>query len=95
MVPALVIALRMPMLPSVGTSLLIVALNSVSSLVSSFGVAELDWRIILPFALAAIAGSVAGKRVADRLSGATLTRSFAVMLVAVGGLVGAQSLGAF
>jgi hypothetical protein len=94
-VPALVIALRMPMTYAIGTSLMIVALNSVSSLVSRIGVAEFEWKVLVPFTLAAIVASVAGKRLADRLSGTVLTRSFAIMLVLVGALVGAQSLGAF
>jgi uncharacterized membrane protein YfcA len=39
--------------------------------------------VIVPFTLAAMAGSLAGKRVADRLSGRTLTLAFAVLLIAV------------
>lgn len=94
-VPALVIVLRTPMTFAVGTSLMIIALNSVTSFVSRLGVAEFDWKIIVPFTVAAIVGAVAGKRLADRLSGTLLTRAFAIMLVTVGGLVAAQSLGAF
>ncbi|MDT7553628.1 MAG: hypothetical protein QOI16_2164, partial [Pseudonocardiales bacterium] len=36
-----------------------------------------------------------GKQIADRLSGALLTRSFAVMLVAVGLFVAVESVAAF
>ncbi len=43
--------------------------------------------MIVPFTLAAIAGSSAGERVADRVSGAQLTRAFAVLLLAVAGYV--------
>lgn len=94
-VPALVIALRMPMNFAVGTSLMIIAVNSVSSLLARVGVAHFDWKVLVPFTLAAIIASVGGKHVADGLSGAVLTRAFAVLLVLVGPLVGAQSLGAF
>lgn len=94
-VPALVIALRMPMNSAVGTSLMIIAVNSVSSLVARVGVAHFDWNVLVPFTLAAIIASVGGKRIADRLSGRALTRAFAVLLMLVGALVGAQSLGAF
>jgi uncharacterized membrane protein YfcA len=90
-VPALVIALRMPMTLAIGTSLLIIAMNSVSSLVSRIGVAHPDWRVIAPFTLAAVAGALIGKRVGERLSAATLTTSFAVLLLLVGLAVGVQS----
>jgi uncharacterized membrane protein YfcA len=91
-VPALVIMLRMPMTLAIGTSLLIIALNSVSSMISRIGMAHLDWRIIVPFTLGAVAGTLVGKRVADRLSGRTLGIAFAWMLVAVGLFVGIQNL---
>lgn len=94
-VPALVIVLRTPMTFAVGTSLMIIALNSMTSFVSRLGVAEFDWKIIVPFTVAAIVGAVIGKRLAGRLSGNLLTRAFAIMLMVVGGLVAAQSLGAF
>jgi uncharacterized membrane protein YfcA len=90
-VPALVIALRMPMTLAIGTSLLIIAMNSASSLVSRIGVAHPDWRVVAPFTLAAVAGALIGKRVGERLSAATLTTSFAVLLLLVGLAVGVQS----
>ena len=91
-VPVLVIMLRMPMTLAIGTSLLIIALNSVSSMVSRIGVAHLDWRIIVPFTLGAVVGTLAGKRLADRLSGRTLGIAFAWLLIAVGLFVGIQNL---
>jgi uncharacterized membrane protein YfcA len=92
-VPALVIALRMPMTLAIGTSLMIIGLNSVSSFIPRLGVvAELDWHVIVPFTVAAIVGTIAGKRVSDRFSGTTLSRAFAVLLVVVGGFVAVESL---
>lgn len=91
-VPVLVIMLRMPMTLGIGTSLLIIALNSVSSVVSRIAVAHFDWRIIVPFTLAGMAGTLVGKRVADRLSGRALGIAFAWLLVAVGSFVGVQSI---
>ncbi|GAY12731.1 sulfite exporter TauE/SafE family protein [Pseudonocardia sp. N23] len=90
-VPALVIVLRMSMALAVGTSLLVIVLNSISSVVSRFGDMHLDWRIIAPFVIAAVIGTVVGKRVADKFSGLALTRAFAVLLVAVGAFVAVES----
>jgi uncharacterized protein len=91
-VPALVIVLGIPMSSAIGTSLLVIAVNSAASLASRAGVAEFDWAVIVPFSLAAIIGTFAGKRISDRLSGAALSRSFAVMLLAVGVFVAVRSL---
>lgn len=93
-VPALVIVLAMPMDLAVGASLAIITLNSVSSLLARVGDTHFDWRIVMPFTLAAIMTSVAGKRIADRLSGDTLIRAFSVLLVLVAGLVAAESFNA-
>lgn len=91
-VPALVVALRMPMPTAVGTTLLVIVLNSVSSLVSRAGHLHADWSVVGPFAVAAIAGTLLGKRVADGLPGDVLTKAFAALLVVVGVFVGAQGL---
>jgi uncharacterized protein len=92
-VPALVVVLRMPMTLAIGTSLLIIVLNSASSLAARVGELHLDWTVVGPFAIAAIGGTLLGKRVAEALSGAALTRAFAAMLVLVGGLVAVESVG--
>jgi uncharacterized protein len=90
-VPALVIGLRTPMPVAVGTSLLIILLNSVSSVAARMGDLHLDWQVVVPFTLAAVAGTLVGKRVADKLSGATLARAFAVLLIGVGLFVATES----
>jgi uncharacterized protein len=95
-VPVLVIALRMEMPLAVGTSLLIITLNAVTALVARLGgPLDLDPRIVLPFTVLAVAGSLLGKRVADRFSGDALATAFAVLLILVGAFVAAESLGAF
>jgi uncharacterized membrane protein YfcA len=82
-VPALTLALGMPMPLAVGTSLVVISINSAGALLARAGTAEFDWAVIVPFTLAAVAGSLGGKQVADRVSEATLTRAFAVLLLGV------------
>lgn len=82
-VPALVMALDFPMSIAVGTSLLVIALNSVAALAARAGSESFHWAVIVPFTVAAIAGSVAGRRIAGRVSGASLGRAFAGLLIAV------------
>jgi len=82
-VPVLAIALGFSMPVAVGTSLLVIALNSAVALVARVGNSTFAWDVIVPFTLAAIIGSLLGKKVADRVASHTLTRAFAVLLVAV------------
>lgn len=90
--PVLVIALRMPVPTAIGTSLLIMVLNSAAALASRVGDLAVDWTVVVPFTVASVAGTVLGRRVADRLSGAALTRTFAVLLLIIGIFVGVESL---
>ncbi|MDQ6649749.1 MAG: sulfite exporter TauE/SafE family protein [Actinomycetota bacterium] len=82
-VPALVLSLRYDMPTAVGTSLLVISLNSGVALLARSGHQTFHWSIIVPFTLAAVIGSAGGKRIADRVSGTNLTRAFAVLLMAV------------
>jgi hypothetical protein len=82
-VPALTLALGLGMPEAVATSLVVIAINSGAALLARAGTAHFDWAVIVPFTIAAVAGSLAGKTVADRLSAKALTRAFAVLLVAV------------
>lgn len=92
LVPALVIVLRMPMTYAVGTSLLIIAINSAAAFATRAGVTGFDWAVLVPFTVAAVAGSFLGKLVCERLSGATLQRAFAFMLLLVGTFVAVESV---
>ena len=83
-VPALVGVLGLRMRTAVGTSLLVITVNSLAALVMRAGTADgLDWAAIAPFAGAAILGAWDGKRLAAKLSGHALQRIFALVLLAV------------
>lgn len=92
LVPVLLLVLRIPMAPAVGTSLLVIAINSAAALATRAGAGGIDPAVVVPFTLAAVLGSLAGKLVADRLSGPTLARAFALLLLAVGAFVAVESL---
>lgn len=91
-VPVLVVLFSTPMPIAVGTSLLVISLNSAVALAARVGSGGFDWSVIVPFTTAAVAGSLAGKRVADRISANKLTVAFAVLLVAVAVYVAVQAL---
>ena len=91
-VPALVIVLRMPMSRAVGTALLVILVNTVAALGSRWGTTTLDWAVVVPFTVASVVGTVLGRRVAERLSGAVLTRIFAGLVLLVGLAVGTETV---
>jgi len=83
-VPALVGVLGMRMRNAVGTSLLVITVNSLAALAMRAGTVEgLDWAVVGPFVGAAILGAWDGKRLAVKISVHTLQRIFALVLLAV------------
>jgi uncharacterized membrane protein YfcA len=94
LVPALVLALGFRMPVAVGTSLLVIAVNSGTALMARIGTGtgHLDWTLIGGFTAAAVAGSLIGGRVMGRVEPRHLTRAFAVLLVLVALYTAGQSV---
>jgi uncharacterized membrane protein YfcA len=92
-VPALVLSLGFAMPVAVGTSLVVISVNSASALLARIGGGvSLDWPLIGAFTLAAVAGGLLGGRVASRVRPVTLTRAFSVLLVAVAAYAAVRSV---
>ena len=91
-VPALALVLEFPMGIAIGTSLLVIAVNTAVALAARAGTGPIDWGTTLMFTAAATAGVGAGKRVADRLEPESMQRAFAVLLVALALYTGARAL---
>lgn len=92
-VPALVLALDFPMPFAVGTSLLIIAINSATSLVARVGSGiDIDWTVIGLFTTAAVVGSLVGARIATRARPRMLQLAFAGLVIAVGLYTAARSI---
>jgi uncharacterized membrane protein YfcA len=86
-VPALVLLARVPMKEAVGTSLLVIALNTASGYIGYAGRTTMAWEFLAGFTLIAIAGILAGTRLVRYVSQAQLKRAFAVFLIAIGAFV--------
>ncbi len=83
-VPALVLALGFEMPAAIGTSLLVIAINSVAALAARSGShVHLDWPLLATFTAAALAGTFAGHRIASRIDASRLTAAFTILLAAV------------
>lgn len=77
---------------AVGTSLVIIVINSVAGFAAHAGDAALDYRIALTLTAAAVLGSLASARLASRLPAERLRRWFAYLVFAVAALVVVQAL---
>jgi uncharacterized membrane protein YfcA len=91
-VSALVLLLGLPMPTAVGTSLVVIVLNSAAGFAAHAGDAAIDYRITAAFTLAAITGSLTAGRLAARLPTDQLRPAVAYLVLAVAALVVAQAL---
>jgi uncharacterized membrane protein YfcA len=82
-VPVLTLALGLSMPQAIGTSLLVIALNSAVALATRLATTSIDWAVTVPFAVAALAGVLSGGRIADRIDARRSLRWFAGLLIVV------------
>lgn len=82
-VPGLVLLAKLPMRKAVGTSLLVVTMNSLSGFLGHLGVVRIDWHLVGWFTAIAGIGSVIGTMVSRRVAQARLRQVFGLLLVAV------------
>ncbi len=86
-VPALVLLAGVPMKQAVGTSLLVIAMNTFSGYAGYATHTAVPWGFLLGFTAVAIAGILAGTHLTRFVSQAQLKRAFAVFLVCVGAFI--------
>ena len=82
-VPALVMLVGLPMQQAVGTSLVVIAMNSLAGFMGHLGDGALDAPALIVFVVAGLAGTFAGARLAHRLPADRLRRIFAVFVIAL------------
>ncbi len=83
MVPALQRYTDLAMRSVVATSLAVIALVSVSGVVTSAATGGMVWHVAIPFSAGALAGMLGGRLVAARLAGPHLQIGFALVSAAV------------
>jgi uncharacterized membrane protein YfcA len=82
-VPALALTMRLSMPQAIGTSLLVIAINSGVALTTRLATTSIDWATTAPFTVSAVAGVLTGGTIADRLDPTRSLRWFSGLLVAV------------
>ena len=83
-VPALVLFAAVPIKQAVGTSLLVIAMNSAAGFAGYVGHVEIPWVFLAGFTMVAILGIGIGTSLVRYVSAAALKRAFAVFLVVMG-----------
>ena len=86
-VPALVLVGNVPMKQAIGTSLLVIAMNSVSGFAGYIGQVAIPWRFVAGFSVVSAIGIIAGAHVVRFVSQSALKRVFAVFLLLMGTLI--------
>lgn len=83
-VPALVVLARAPMKQAVGTSLLVIAMNSVSGFAGYIGQVQVPWAFVSVFTAIAVAGILVGTWGTRFVSPRGLKQGFALFLIVMG-----------
>jgi uncharacterized membrane protein YfcA len=84
-VPALIMLVGLPVQVAVGTSLVVIAMNSIAGFLGHAGSGSFDLVLALVFASAGVLGTFAGTKLSSRLSSSKLQKAFGgfVILLAV------------
>ncbi|MBD3926585.1 sulfite exporter TauE/SafE family protein [Nocardioides cavernae] len=92
-VPALFLALALPMRHAAGTSLVVITITSAAALAARAGAGVVpDWRLVAALTITAVAGSVLGARLAARTDTTRLSAAFTGLVLTVAAYVAVQAL---
>jgi hypothetical protein len=83
-IPALVLILKMPMKKAVGTSLLIIALNSLIGFTGDIGQVDIDWKFLGIITAIAVIGIFIGGAMAKKIAGEKLKKGFGWFVLGMG-----------
>ncbi|TRW88353.1 sulfite exporter TauE/SafE family protein [Mycolicibacterium sp. 018/SC-01/001] len=91
-VPALALLTGLPMATAIGTSLLVIAMNSLAGLAGHLTAAAIDWRLAAAVTAAAVTGALLGSRFATRVDAAVLRAGFGWFILAMASVILAQEI---
>jgi len=83
-IPALVNFLKIPMKVAIGTSLVIISLNSLIGFFSSVNHLEIDWSFLISITFIAIIGIVIGTQLSKKINGERLKPIFGWFILIMG-----------
>ncbi|WBV60418.1 sulfite exporter TauE/SafE family protein [Chryseobacterium camelliae] len=83
-IPALVSLLNTPMKVAVGTSLVIISLNSLIGFFSSMSPADIDWSLLSSISAIAVLGIIIGSHLSKKMDGKKLKPAFGWFILIMG-----------
>jgi uncharacterized protein len=86
-VPALFLWGRLPMKKVIGTTLVIIALNSLFSFATSYSSTTIDWNLLIRFTLGSMAGILIGGSLANKFRDFQLKKIFGWFVLAISILI--------
>lgn len=92
LIPTLVILMGLPMKEAVGTSLLIIAMNSLLGFTGDLGHFKMDWLFLLEITAIAVAGIFIGGLIGKRIDGSKLKKGFGFFVLIMGCYIIAREL---
>ena len=92
-VPLLALALGFPMRLAVGTSLLVIFINSTAGLAAHIGLGDVNLGVGLPLLAGALLGSLAGGALGSRLGNLRYQHAFGALLIGVTAFILYENLG--
>jgi len=84
LIPALVILMKLPIKEAIGTSLLIIALNSLVGFIGDLGQHAIAWRLLITVSGIAIAGTFIGSYFNHRVNSEKLRSGFGWFILVMG-----------
>ena len=84
LIPALVVLMKLPMKEAIGTSLLIIALNSLIGFAGDIGRHPIDWPFIFIISILAVAGIFIGGYFNQRVNSEKLKKGFGWFVLVMG-----------
>ncbi|GGB02758.1 sulfite exporter TauE/SafE family protein [Puia dinghuensis] len=87
LIPTLVLFANLPMKEAVGTSLLIIALNSLIGFSGDIGRLAIDWRLLLQITVIAAVGIILGGMLSKKMHGEKLKHLFGYLVLLMGSTI--------
>jgi hypothetical protein len=91
-IPALVLFSKLPMKQAVGSSLIIIAANSLLGFTGDLGHHVINWTLLLSITVLAIVGILIGDQLSKTIEGATLKKGFGWFVLLMGLYIITQQL---
>lgn len=83
-IPVLIFSFHLTMKQAIGTSLLIIAMNTLSGFMGDLFHQQFNWGLLLPITAIAITGTFIGRKLGEKVPGAKLKRGFGWFVLVMG-----------